>query len=114
MNSEKCPFAKQNSVFILVSYFVLICFYGGRSSFKDMKPWLGWLIIVIPTSIFVYWDATFYPLHRLANLDPGMNPNPFYRLVCNIISIGSDFNVLGFNEFPDILLARCIPNMPPR
>jgi hypothetical protein len=96
---------KQNAIFILVSYFILICFYGGRPSFKDVKPWLGWLIIAIPTSIFVYWDATFVPMHQLANLDPSMNPNPFYRLVCNTMLIGSDFSVLGIAAIIGIILA---------
>ena len=98
-------FTKQNAIFILVSYFILICFYGGRPSFKNVKPWLGWLIIAIPTSIFVYWDATFYPLHRLANLDQSINPNPFYRLVRNIMLIGSDFNVLGIAAIIGIIVA---------
>ena len=100
-------FTKQNAVFILVSYFILICFYGGRPSFKKMQPWLGWLIIAIPTSIFVYWDATFVPMHRLANLDASMNPNPFYRLFCNIILIGSDFNVLAIAAIIGVIVAIC-------
>jgi hypothetical protein len=98
-------FTKQNAIFILASYFILICFYGGRPSFKNMKPWLGWLMIAIPTSIFVYWDATFYPLHRLANLDPSINPNPFNRLFCNIVLIVSGFNVLGIAAIIGIIVA---------
>jgi hypothetical protein len=98
---------KQNTIFILASYFILIYFYGGRPSFKDVKPWLAWLIIVIPASIFVYWDATFYPMHRLANLDQSINPNPFYRLVWNFMLIGSDFNVLAIAAIIGIIVAIC-------
>jgi hypothetical protein len=98
-------FTKQNAIFILISYLILICFYGRRFIFKDKKPWLGWVIIAIPTSIFVYWDATFVPMHQLANLDPSMNPNVFYRLICNIKLIGSHFNVLGIAAIVGIIVA---------
>jgi hypothetical protein len=98
-------FTKQNTIFVLISYLFLICFWGKRPFSNNKKFWLGWVCIAIPTCIYVYWDANYVPMHRLANLDPVLNPNPVDRLFHNFTLMFSHFSVMSSAAIIGILIA---------